>query len=86
LRFEVVSQLEPEADGTRLDLRAETHWPRGLGLLGKLVELAVLSRREGSKELSRLKALVETEAKIRGTSRSPWRIQHIGVECHVHQV
>jgi len=64
LQFDVVSQLEPEADGTRLELRAETHWPRGLGLLGKLVELAVLSRHEGEKELANLKELVEREADV----------------------
>ena len=67
LQFDVVSQLEPEADGTRLELRAETHWPRGLGLLGKLVELAVLSRHEGEKELANLKELVEREADMPGT-------------------
>src|SRR5437016_4558613 len=35
LKFDVVSRLEPEADGTQLELHAETHWPRGLGMLGK---------------------------------------------------
>jgi len=66
LQFDVVSRLEADAGGTRLDVRAETHWPRGLGLLGKLVELAVLSRHEGEKELANLKALVERETDRRG--------------------
>ena len=45
---------------TLLDLHAETHWPRGLGLLGKLVEAAILSPSEGGKELARLKRLIES--------------------------
>jgi uncharacterized protein YndB with AHSA1/START domain len=60
LRFTVVSTLEARDDGTRLRLRVDTHWPRGLGLLGRLVELAVLNRREAEKELGQLKALVES--------------------------
>ena len=59
LRFTVVSTLEPVDGGTRLDIRAETHWPRGLGALGRVVERALLSRSEADKELARLKALVE---------------------------
>jgi hypothetical protein len=35
--------------------------PKGLGLLGKLVEAAILSPREGQKELGRLKALIESD-------------------------
>jgi hypothetical protein len=35
-------------------------WPRGRGLLGKLVEAAILSPREGEKELARLKRLIES--------------------------
>ena len=62
LRFTVVSTLEALDDGTRLDLRVQTRWPRGLGLVGRLVEAAVLSRREAAKELGRLKALVESRA------------------------
>lgn len=62
LRFDVVSRLHPEADGTRLDLRVETRWPRGLGGVGRLVELVVLNGSEGRKELGKLKALVEDEA------------------------
>jgi uncharacterized protein YndB with AHSA1/START domain len=60
LRFDVTSSLTPHAGGTLLELRAETYWPRGLGLLGKLVEAAILSPREGQKELARLKALIES--------------------------
>lgn len=35
----------------------------GLGLLGRLVEAAILSPREGRKELGRLKALIESDLK-----------------------
>jgi uncharacterized protein YndB with AHSA1/START domain len=69
LRFTVVSTLEALEGGTRLRLRVETHWPRGLGLLGKLVELAVLGGREAEKELGRLKALVESRSP--GPDESP---------------
>lgn len=62
LRFDVVSRLQAEGDGTRLDLHVETHWPRGLGLLGRLLEGVFLSAREGRKELANLKSLVEREA------------------------
>jgi UDP:flavonoid glycosyltransferase YjiC (YdhE family)/uncharacterized protein YndB with AHSA1/START domain len=62
LRLDLTSHLKPEREGTRLDLHAETHWPRGLRLLGKVVELAILSRTEGRKELDNLKALIEREA------------------------
>ena len=47
--------------GTLLELHVETHWPRGLGMLGKLLEAAILSPREGQKELGRLKALIERD-------------------------
>ena len=63
LRFDVISWLEAEADDTRQSLRAETRWPRGLGLLGRLVERAILNPREAERELNNLKALVEGEAK-----------------------
>ena len=62
LRFEVDSRLEVDGDGTRLDLRMETRWPRGRRLLGRLVELVALNPREARKELGYLKALVEREA------------------------
>ena len=60
LRFDVTSLLKSQSGGTLLELHAETHWPRGLGLLGKLVEAAILSTREGGKELARLKRLIES--------------------------
>ncbi len=60
LRFDVTSLLESQSGGTRLKLRVETRWPRGLSLLGKLVEAAILSPREGEKELARLKRLIES--------------------------
>jgi len=61
LRFEVTSRLTERSGGTDLGLRVVTHWPRGLAPFGKLVELAVLSRREAIKELRSLKSLVEAE-------------------------
>ena len=69
LRLQVESRLEPTAEGTRLELLAETHWPRGLRLLGRLVELIILSDREARKELANFKALVEREVGA-GPSRS----------------
>jgi hypothetical protein len=62
LVFDVDSRLTPEGDGTRLSLRVETYWPRGRGLVGKVIERAILSPREAAKELSNLKMLVEREA------------------------
>ncbi len=59
LRFDVTSSLTPRAGGTLLELRAETYWPRGFGVVGKLVEAVILSPREGRKELARLKTLIE---------------------------
>ena len=61
LRFDVRSLLTPQSGVTLLGLQVETHWPRGLGLLGKPVEVAILSPREGQKELARLKALIESD-------------------------
>ena len=61
LKFDVDTRLEPEGNGTTLRLRAETHWPRGLGLPGRLVERAILSKSEARKELANLKALIERE-------------------------
>ena len=62
LRFDVTSRLGVETGGTQLDLRTETHWPRGLRLFGRLVELAILNPREIRKELRNLKMLIEGEA------------------------
>jgi hypothetical protein len=62
LNLEVISLLDSEADGTRLRVRAQTHWPTGRRLIGRLVELAILSRREVETELGNLKTLVERES------------------------
>ena len=62
LHFTLESALTQEGDGTRLELRVRTRWPRGLGLLGRVVERAMLSGSEATKELDRLRALVELEA------------------------
>jgi uncharacterized protein YndB with AHSA1/START domain len=59
LRFTVVSALQAVDEGMRLHLRVVTRWPRGLGLVGKIVERALLSRREAGKELARPRALIE---------------------------
>ena len=59
LRFEVISRLSLRSGGTDLELLVETSWRRRLGPLATLVELAVLSEREGQKELGYLKSLVE---------------------------
>jgi uncharacterized protein YndB with AHSA1/START domain len=62
LNLEVISLLDSEADGTRLRVRAQTHWPTSRRLIGRLVELAILSRREVETELGNLKTLVERES------------------------
>ena len=62
LRFELTSRFSARSGGTDLLLHVATHWRRGLGPVGRLVELAVLNPREAHKELARLKALVESEA------------------------
>jgi uncharacterized protein YndB with AHSA1/START domain len=59
LRLDVTSRLTGRTGGTDLQLRVVTRWRRGLGPVGKLVELAILSPREAQKELSNLKTLVE---------------------------
>lgn len=61
LRFDVTSALTAQAGGTLLELHTLTHWPRGVRLLGKLVEAVILGQREGRKELVRLKALIEAD-------------------------
>ncbi|RZS65718.1 hypothetical protein EV187_1419 [Agromyces ramosus] len=43
-------------------LRVMTQWRRGLTLVGKLVERAILSPAEAQKELDNFTALVEREA------------------------
>ncbi|WP_433874962.1 SRPBCC family protein [Sinomonas atrocyanea] len=59
LRFDVTSELSTDGDGTRLRLRVVTSWPRGLGVLGRVVEHALLGGREAAKELGNLRALIE---------------------------
>jgi len=63
LQLDVSSELVPEGEGTRLELHVQTAWPRGRALLGKLIELVVLSPSEARKELARLKMLVEQDVK-----------------------
>ena len=62
LSFELTAKLLPERSGTKILLEAQTHWPKGLGLLGQVVEFAVLNAREANRELERLRVLVESEA------------------------
>ena len=62
LSFELTAKLLPERSGTKILLEAQTHWPKGLGLLGRVVEFAVLNAREANRELERLRVLVESEA------------------------
>ncbi len=61
LSFDLTAKLLPEQDGTRILLQAQTHWPKGLGLLGRVVEFAFLNAHEANRELERLKVLVESE-------------------------
>lgn len=62
LHLEVTSRLSARSGGTDLHLSAATHWPRGFGPVGRIVEMAVLSPGEARKELANLKALVERRA------------------------
>jgi uncharacterized protein YndB with AHSA1/START domain len=62
LSFDLTATLRPDRSGTTLTLRADTHWPRGLRLLGRIVEFAFLNQREANRELERLKVLLEAEA------------------------
>ena len=62
LELEVDSRLEPRADGALLVLRVRTWWPRGLRWLGRIIERAILSSAEASRELRNLKVLVEQGA------------------------
>jgi hypothetical protein len=59
LESEVDSLPVPEADGTLVTLRVQTWWPRGLRWLGRVIERAILSSADASRELGNLKALVE---------------------------
>jgi hypothetical protein len=60
LSFDLTTNFLPEKGGTRLQLQAQTHWPKGLGLVGRLVEFAFLNGREANRELERLKVLLES--------------------------
>lgn len=62
LRFDTISTLEAHLDGTWLSIQVDTTWPRGLRLLGSLVELVMLNSSEAANELANLKRLVEREA------------------------
>ena len=62
LRFELTTHFVPKSGGTELQLHLKTHWPGGLGFLGKAVEFVIFNSREGDLELRRLKTLVEEEA------------------------
>ena len=62
LCFELTTHFVATNGGTELQLRLDTHWPRGFGLLGKAVEFVIFNSREGDLELRRLKTLVEEEA------------------------
>ncbi len=59
LWFDTNAHLIPEKDGTRLELEAHTHWPRGMRLLGRVVESIVLSGHEAHREMELLKVLAE---------------------------
>jgi len=62
LELEVTSRLVARAGGTDLELTVETHWRSRSRLIQKVVERAILSRREARKELTKLKAVIEREA------------------------
>jgi hypothetical protein len=59
LQLDLISELTSEGEGTLLELRARTEWPRGRALLGKLIEVVILNPSEARRELARLKTLVE---------------------------
>lgn len=61
LQIDLAADLVPEGNGTQLSLEARTRWPRGLRLVGRAVEFALLNPREANHELANLKALVERE-------------------------
>jgi hypothetical protein len=63
LQLDLISVLTSEGGGTMLEVRARTEWPRGRALLGKLIEMVILNPLEASRELARLKTLVEREMK-----------------------
>ena len=62
LELVVTSRLTERAGGTDLELTVETHWRSRRRLVEKVVERAILSRREARKELMNLKTIIEREA------------------------
>jgi len=66
LSFDLTTNLIPENGGTRLQLRAQTRWPTGLELVGRLVEFVLLNGGEANRERERLKILVEREGATQG--------------------
>ena len=62
LELVVTSRLTERAGGTDLKLTVETHWRSRRRLVQKVVEGAILSRREARKELTNLKTIIEREA------------------------
>ena len=66
LRFEFLARLVPEKGGTRLELEAHTHWPRGMKLLGRVIQTVVFSAHEGRREMEQQKCL-----STRGRAEAP---------------
>ena len=62
LELVVTSRLTERAGGTDLELTVETHWRSRRRLVEKVVERAILSRREARKEPTNLKTIIEREA------------------------
>ncbi len=62
LQLELSSRLTERSGGTDLELTAETHWPPGRRLVGRLVDRAILGPREADKELTNLKTIIERDA------------------------
>jgi uncharacterized protein YndB with AHSA1/START domain len=62
LELEVTTRLAERAAGTELQLTVETRWRSQHRLVQKVVERAILSRREARKELMNLKTMIEREA------------------------
>lgn len=58
----VTSRLAARAGGTELSMTAQTRWPPGRRLVGRVVDRVVLSPREAHKELAKLKRVVEGDA------------------------
>lgn len=62
LELDVTSRLVERAGGTDLTLTVVTHWRSRRRLVQKVVERAILSRREARKELTNLKTIIERDA------------------------